>query len=159
MSASELLHDAPRQTDPHASGEIPADGLPNDRTNTTPPPSLLEWGVRIVSLSVLAILVGYLVLLGSRESIPAQFNIDMRFDEVEQRGSDWVLPLRVENTSTESVTELTLGVSLDTADGPVERTTTIYILGEGERVSLELMFPERPDPSQTEAHIHAYQSP
>ena len=71
-----------------------------------------------------------------------------------------MLPLVVENTSTESVTELTLGVEhRPEASDVVSRTTTVYILGEGEVKRLEMMFPERPDPTRTQAHVHSYQSP
>ena len=144
---------------PGASGDEPRAGLPNDRTDTVPPPSAVEWGARIASVSLMALLVGYLLYLCLRPQVPAQFDVAPDYARAELRNGVWVLPVEVSNSSTESVTDVAVEITLAGADGEVARSTTIYILGEGESAMVEMQFPERPTEGNTEAVVGSYQSP
>ena len=128
--------------EPGASGDEPRAGLPNDRTDTVPPPSAMEWGARIASLSLLALLVGYLLFLCFRTQVPAQCDVSPEFDRAMLRNGVWVLPVEVSNISTESVTDVAVDVTLTTGGEATTQSTTIYILGEGESARLEVQFTE-----------------
>ena len=139
----------------------PADGateesVPGDRPGEiTPPPSWIVWFMRLFSLAILLALIGYLLYLALRPTVPAQFDIGLDFGGAERREGQWVLPVELTNSSTEAVSEIVLEV----LQGEVTRTVTIALLGEGEMAEVEFRFPREPSESNTDAAILSYQSP
>lgn len=135
------------------------DGIPDDKGETAPPPTWLVWTTRILSVGTLAAVVGYLLFLALRAPVPASFEIRPDFDAVAPRGEAWTLPLDVVNVSTEAVSDLMIEVVQEGVDGETARTATLMLLGEGETLELEMLFPERPRPDTTETRVLSYQNP
>ncbi|MEM7728378.1 MAG: hypothetical protein AAF311_03800 [Pseudomonadota bacterium] len=125
-----------------------------------PPPTILVWIARTLTLAALLSIIGYLFWLISTDSRPAQFVVDARWSELDPRGGEWVLPITVTNDSTEAVTN----VVLDAAFQPpgreeVNLSTTLPLMGEGERALLEMVFEDEPTPDTLDLRVSSYQSP
>ena len=131
------------------------DGMPDDQGNIAPPPTLLAWSARIITIATLFSLIGYLLFLCLRDPVSARFDIVMDFDRAEQRGSAWVLPVEVTNTSTESMGNVTVEV----VQGETTRSFELLLMGEGEMGDAEVRLPDRPTLANTQADVVSYVSP
>ena len=131
------------------------DGVPDDQGEESPPPTLLTWFARALSIAMIGSLIGYLVYLCLRPEVPAQFDVITHFDRAEQRDGAWVLPVDVLNTSTEAMAS----VVVDIEQGDVTRSFTVTLMGEGERAIAEVRLPERPTADNVTADVTSYQSP
>ena len=135
------------------------DGTPDDKGETAPPPSWLVWTVRVFSVGTLLAIIAYLLYLALRTDIPASFEIKPDFDAVAQRGVAWTLPIDVVNVSTEAVSDLMIEVVQTGPNGETARTATLVLVGEGETLELEMLFPERPRADAIETRVLSYQNP
>ena len=131
------------------------DGTPDDHGNVAPPPTLAAWAARIITLGIMTLIIGYLVHLCLRPTVPAQFEVESAFDAVELRGGNWVLPVSVTNTSTESMGAVTVEV----VQGETTRSFQFTLMGEGERGEAEVVFAERPTADTIEVTVVSYVSP
>ncbi|MGB6229400.1 MAG: hypothetical protein WBF53_04655 [Litorimonas sp.] len=125
-----------------------------------PPPTLLVWAARLLTLAAVLSIVGYLVWLIFTDTRPAQFIVDAQYDELEARNGSWVLPIRVVNDSTEAVTNVVLDAALTPpGEEEVNLSTTLPLMGEGESAMLEMVFETRPEPETLDLRVSSYQSP
>jgi|GEM_PF-6950653 len=131
------------------------DGVADDEGESSPPPSAVTWTARVLSLGMVLSLIGYLAYLIVRPVVPAQFDVEPDFKAVEQRGSQWVLPVELTNTSTVALAN----VVVDISQGNVTRSFTVVLMGEGEKAQAEVRLPERPTLSNITADVTSYQSP
>ena len=131
------------------------DGVPDDQGEESPPPTLMTWIVRLVSVALIGSLIGYLVYLSLRPEVAAQFDVIANVDRAEQRDGAWVLPVDVLNTSTESMASVVVEIE----QGNVTRSFTVTLMGEGERAIAEVRLPERPTADNIVADVTSYQSP
>lgn len=131
------------------------DGVPDDHGDIAPPPTWLAWTARILTVGTLAAMILYLVYLILRDPVSARFDIDLMFDEAENRNGVWVLPVEVTNASTESIGNVTVEVT----QGDTTRSFELMLMGEGEMGDAEVTFDLRPTEANTEAQVVSYVSP
>lgn len=126
-----------------------------------PPPTLLAWAARILSLGILAVIVGFLLYMIVSDEVPAQFELAADFDGVSERGGMFVLPLEVTNDSTSAITDVGVEIILDAPGEADDQTVsiTIPLMGEGETAAAEILFGARPTESNTTVRVTSYQSP
>ena len=135
------------------------DGTPDDHGNIAPPPTIAAWIARVLTVGTMALIIGYLVYLCFRPEVLARFDIELAFDQLDERNGRYVLPVMVTNDSTESMSGVAVEVVLSTPEGETVRSFEIALMGEGESANAEVTFRERPTPDSVEADVVSYVSP
>lgn len=131
-----------------------------DKEKDDHPPTMVVWTVRVLSVAALLALLIYLINGALSPTVLPQFTVNLDHDGVEKRGQSWVLPGKVTNNSTRSVTALIVEVTIDDEEGePVSRQVEIPLIGQGEHVAFELRYPTEPIASDTSSDILSYLSP
>lgn len=122
------------------------------QTIQDPPPTWLEWGVRITSLAVLAALVGFVVINGLSSDQPSLLTGQVTHDDIDQRNGTWVVPATITNAGDESLVNVSADLVLsDGDDDEIESASvTISLLGAGASEDVEFRFERDPRDLQLE---------
>lgn len=120
-------------------------------------PTALEWAVRIVSVALVALLLGYLVYQAFRPDVAPDFAARPRLDRVEVHDGGYALPVDVRNVGTRGVSELTVTVALRDGGNVVEEESIVVpLLGHGEQVTVVAWFDADPGAHDVEVDIGSY---
>lgn len=130
-------------------------------TEQDPPPTILEWSVRIGSLLILVGLTIYLIATGLLPTQPPKFDVAFDVEQSMQREGRWVLPVEVINVGTLAVEDLQLTLALVKPDGEVveEISSTISLIGQNELFNLEFWLDEDPRNFDLEIKVNSYKVP
>lgn len=117
------------------------------QTIQEPPPTALEWGVRLVSLGLVLALLGYLMLTGLNANDPVLLEATADVQNIEQRNGQWVIPAVVVNRGDLSVSDATVALALVTGDGTVVESedVTIPLLGQSASTDVQFWFDTDPN--------------
>lgn len=132
-----------------------------DVAEQQPPPTWLEWGVRIVSLAIVGALVAFVVVDGLRATRPPAYSYEVDPARIERRGESWVVPAEITNDGTVSVSAVTITMALTGPDGTVvdDSSVTVDLLGRGVTTQLEFVFPTDPRDYEIDLAVAGYQLP
>lgn len=136
-------------------------GQQDSPTVMMPPPTIVEWGVRLASVSLLALLIGIVIWEALQPPRPAEFAFDVQESQLRQDGGEWVLPVQMQNIGTEGVVDLTLTGELVDAQGTVvtEASAVFPLVGGGEQLTFALWFDEDPREYELRFNIDSYTHP
>lgn len=125
------------------------------------PPTLVEWGARVVSILLLVALVGYATRMGLQPTRAPVFEHEVQSSEIEQRGESWVVPVEITNTGNESVAELNITAELVDANDEVvdEADITFPLFGPEESEMVEFWFDEDPSEYKFRLNVGSYYKP
>ena len=117
------------------------------------PPTILGWIARVVSLLLLALLVGVVVWKMTTEKQDIAFKSEIVADEIRQQGDGWLVPIDVTNEGSYTAHL----VRLDVTAGDTEETIEIPMVGASETVRYVLRTDTRPDSVTHE--VVSYETP
>ncbi|OAV44246.1 hypothetical protein [Lewinella sp. 4G2] len=129
---------------------------PNEQT---PPPTILSWTIRGVSLLVIFGLLIYFLVAAIQPTAPAGANVEYKVADIEQREGRWVVPFKVINTGGMGLHLIKVKGTLPAEPEDVEKTIIIPLLGSGERVTSEFRFEEDPRVAGFEFTVESYLVP
>lgn len=132
-------------------------------TEDTPPQQDRTTAEKIttaISILLIALLAGAILYEGyaTGQADPATLEVEVRSDEIEQRGDAFYVPVEIVNSGDETVEEVT--VSIEVLDGETvvdEAETVIATLGEAESVTAMLVLTEDPSNLQIDAGVVTFQ--
>ena len=124
-----------------------------------PPPTILSWTIRGVSLLIVASLLGYFTYSWIRPTVKPAITFEVLTEEIEQRGTGWATPVKITNDGTMSVHELTVTGTLTSAAGQPSQDLTILLLGPNEQVQGTLWFSDDPRGKGLEMTVASYLLP
>lgn len=126
-----------------------------------PPPTLVEWSVRSVSLALLLALTGYLVWSGFQPAVDARFSFSVESEGIEAREHGWVVPVAVTHTGSEGLEDLGVRLQLvDAAGGVVEEETLAFpLVGSNETLHAEYWFDHDPEAHRLRFDVVGYTLP
>ncbi len=126
-----------------------------------PPPTLVEWAARLVSVLLLFVLVGYLAWSGYQEEAPIAFGFTVLMEQLDERDGSWVLPVEVTNQGGTSIVNLYMVVELvDEASEVVEEIDLdIALMGHGQRQSFDLWWDRDPRDYEVRFNVERYERP
>jgi uncharacterized protein (TIGR02588 family) len=149
-----------------ASGEDEDEGADDEEADDEDeeehvPPTLVEWAVRLISVLLLASLIGYVVQMGRQPTVPPRFEYDVMDAEIEQRGESWVVPVEITNAGNESVLELTISAELVNENSAVVDSAeiTFPLFGPEEKEEVEFWFDEDPAEHELRFNVDSYVKP
>lgn len=130
-------------------------------TKQDPPPTMLEWGVRIASLVALLALTGYILFMAFQPPKETRFEYTVQRDDIAERDGEWVVPVRVKNTGSDSLLDLEVKLALVAADGSVveEEVLSIPLIGRGESRRTVYWFARDPAPYELRFDVTGYKLP
>ncbi|SEQ24101.1 hypothetical protein [Neolewinella agarilytica] len=129
-------------------------------TEQQPPPTIIAWSVRGVSLLLILSLIGFFIWSALQPRIEPAFDLAILDDKIERRGEEWVLPVEVTNRGSISVHKLKVKASLSNkAKGAAEEAHIVPMLGPNEMVTLVFWFDQDPRQSQPQLSVGSYQLP
>lgn len=126
-----------------------------------PPPTLVEWGARGLSILLLLLLVGYVFSEALRPPTPTAFDYQVQASAIRQQGEEWVVPVTLRHRGSRSLLDLALTAQLTDGAGEVveEIEVALPLLGAGESVALELWFSEDPRAHSLRFDVQGYRLP
>lgn len=115
----------------------------DDRPRDT---SSLIWTMRIVSAVLILALAAYVVYSGMQPDRPVDFEYRLRTEDVRDVGSQYALPIEIENVGTGAAERVMVTVALKDAQGETVQAVSseFGLIGSRERLSGEVWF--RHDP-------------
>lgn len=134
------------------------DQVEKSTTAQDPPPTIVEWGVRIVSLLILLVLTGYVVWQAVQPYEETTFTFEVKRDEIRFVDGAWAVPVHLVNKGTPSLEDLAVAVELADAAGNVveKEALTFPLVGEGEGLDAEVWFDRDPSDYQVRLDVTGY---
>lgn len=150
-----------KQSDKQSEEKRPLTAVEKSQVRQDPPPTLIEWGVRLISGLLLLGLIGYVVWMAFQPSISPQFELEIDRGHIENRNGSWVVPVSVLNIGSVTAVELELTLELvDDEGNVVEAETLVFpLVGGQERVSGDYWFSEDPTPFELRFNVGGYRKP
>lgn len=129
-----------------------------NQTHQDPPPTIVEWSARLVSLGAVLVLLGYVVISGFAATSPPTIETRVLLDEIEIRNGSWVVPVDVTNEGDVSVSDAEITLEVASADGTVVESESVVIalLGQGGTSSVEFWLSQEPEPDQISVEVGSY---
>lgn len=109
----------------------------NDEKPTKRPPTVLGWIVRVVSLTILAVLVGVIVLQIAKPAEPPTFSAEVAVEDVRQDDGQWLIPVDITNEGTKTARVVTLEIDAGGQASEVE----LDMIGEAETATFVVPAP------------------
>jgi len=103
-------------------------------------PTILGWAARLLSLGLIAFLVGNILWQISLEDRDIGFTVAMERDEIRQQGDQYLVPLKITNDGSEAARTVTLEII--TAEEIID--IEILLIGQNETVSYVIALSELP---------------
>ncbi len=130
----------------------------------SPPPTILSWSVRGVSLLIVLSLIAYFSWAAIRPIQPPSITFEVKENKIERRGATWMMPVDITNEGTVSIRSLTVGVTFPDplASGlprEQEKTVMIRLLGAKETVATTFAFTADPRTATPEFFVVSYVRP
>jgi uncharacterized protein (TIGR02588 family) len=140
----------------------------SDRADEQDKPASTDTGLRstaekittAISVLLIAALAGAILYEGyaTGQAEPARLEVTVLEAEIEQRGDDFYIPIKILNDGDQTVEEVT--VSIEVLDGEEvvdEAETVIATLGEAETITAMLVISDDPTGLTIEAGVVTYQ--
>lgn len=122
-----------------ACGDFHADSDASGDTSPVPP-TWIGWGLRIVSVLLIATLLFYLVVQATAPETDFRLEVEPEWAEASDRDGELLVPVRLVNDSTRTVRNLKVELMDETPD-PIE--VEIGLFGPGEQVTYVIPLTER----------------
>jgi len=134
-------------------------GEDQEENGNTPPPSIVEWIIRVTCLSIVLSLLGYFVHGGIMSTGEVSINIQFNSSEAEERSGAWVIPVSIVNDSEIGVQQLTVEAVLNVDGETIAKELSNPILGAQEAIDAEFWFDTEPTVDNIKFNVVSYVIP
>lgn len=104
------------------------------------PPTLIGWGLRVVSTLLIGTLLAYLVIQAMAPETDFRLTIEPVWEEASDRDGELLVPVRLINDSTRTVRNLRVELMNET---PAPIAVEVALFGPGEQVTYVIPLKER----------------
>lgn len=124
-----------------------------------PPPTIVSWIIRGISLLLVVGLLGYFTWSAFAERVKPEIEFTILDAQIEQRGGSWAVPVDVKNTGTMSVHNLTVRAEIPGGGEKESEMANILLMGPGEVVRTTFWFRDNPRLKGVECSAASYLLP
>ena len=119
----------------------------------------LEWAILVISIALVAGLVGYLLISGLSNAGPAMIRPEITaVDAAEGPDGGWLVPLTVRNEGGEAAVSIVVEGTAIVAGTEESSELTVDVLAANSEVSLVLGFSGRPE-GEVEVSVVGFETP
>ena len=136
-------------------------GAEKSQGKQDPPPTILEWSVRIISLGAILGLMGYIIWMGIAAPTETGIEHSIVTEKIAKHSDEWSVPTLISNVGPKTLLDLEIALQLVDSEGEVveEEALSVAMIGREEEKNLVYWFSEDPSEFELRFDVAGYKLP